>query len=148
MKFRLYKLIGKQPINPMSEQPIPEGAIIFNAPRPICGSEFNGYVLFTGSHIDVPTWLYKTDWDDRIWGFTAIVTADDPRRADWFKENKSLDATVLQFVDEAQARQELIDHYYTQYSKEHVDSVVTGRYFEEDWQASWNDEFGRGEIEI
>lgn len=146
--MRLLKLIGTQPINPMSSQPIPEGAIIFNAPRPICGTEFNGFVLFTSNHIDVPGWMYKNDWDDRIWGFTAIVTLDDPRRDNWIKENKSQDATVLQFVDEATARQELIDHYYTQYSKEHVDSVVAGTYFEEDWRSSWYDEFSRGTIEV
>ena len=148
MKFPVRKVLGKTPLNPLDSKPIPEGAVILNAPRPLCGTMFNGYILFTSNRSQILLWFHYPDFHPNIWGFTSIVSADDPYRENWLKENKSLDATVIQFVDEVTARQQLIAYLLTEYSQEHLDTVIGTEYFEEDWHQYWYNEFGESEIEV
>lgn len=146
MQFNLWRILGPVPLNPMNNQPIPEGAVIFNAPRPICGTEFNGYNLFTSHHMNNLVWLYYPD--QRMQGFTAIVTKDDPYRQEWIKENESLDATVFQFVLEETAKQQLIQFYRDRWPEDRIKQIIESGKFDEHWRESWYNIFALDKVEV
>lgn len=145
MQFNLRRILGPVPMNPMSGQPIPEGALIFNAPRPICGTEFGGYILFTSNHFNNLVWLHCPDWHPQVWGFTVIVTKNDLYCQEWIKENKSLDATVFQFVDEETAKEQLIQFYRARWRIQHL--IKSGQ-FDEHWRESWYNIFALDKVEV
>ena len=102
---------------------VPEDALIFSAPRPLCGTT---------------TW--EGDWVCGI--FFAAVTADDPYRAMWLKENKNLDATKVNFVSDEQGRF-MVREFYGEDMAE-----ITYAEFDEYWASTFTDQFGRGSEEI
>lgn len=146
--FERRKILGSVPLNPMDGKPIPEGSVIFNAPRPICGSQFGKYNLFTNNHMNIPIWLFCPDWHPQVWGLTTIVTKDDPYRAEWIKENQSLHAVVIEFISEEQAKMQLLDHYREHYSEERVSALLENEDFEELWRQSWMNKFTRDMVQV
>lgn len=145
--FERRKILGQVPLNPMDNKPIPEGAVIFNAPRPICGTRFGDYNQFSSNHMNYSVWLHS-DWHPQIWGFTAIVTKDDPYRADWIKENQSLHSVVIEFISEENAKMQLLDHYREHYSEERVSDLLGREDFEELWRQSWMNKFTRDMVQV
>lgn len=148
LTFDRRKILGQVPLNPMDGKPIPEGAIIFNAPRPICGTRFGDYNQFTSNHMNYSVWLYCPDWHPQIWGFTAIVTKDDPWCADWIKENRELDAKMIEFVSEDTAKMQLLDFYREHYSEEKVELFMSVQEFNEVWKQSWYNMFARDTVQV
>lgn len=102
---------------------IPADSIIFNAPRPIYGSE-----------------CWQGDFCSGI--FYAAVHVDNPDRAFCIKQNKSLDARVLAYVTESEARQMVADYYASRRYK------VTQAQMDEYWRDCFYQHFGETEIEI
>ena len=110
---------------------VPDGvaadALIFCAPRPLLGTK---------------TW--QGDW---VAGrFFAAVNPDDPFRAGWIKENRSLHAALLTFVSDEQA-QAMVRAYYKAEYGDALDEI-TPELFAEFWPDCFHNQFGRGVADV
>lgn len=77
----------------------PDGWEIYNAPRPLYGSDYAG--------IGRVTW--QGEFIDGV--FYAAVNPGDPDAEKWRKENESLAAVRLEFVDRQDVIDEMVEHY-------------------------------------
>jgi hypothetical protein len=111
--------------NLLIERPadVPADAIIFNAPRPLYGTT---------------TW--QGDFCSGI--FYAAVNADDPYRMEWIKENQKLDARVLAYVPESEARQKVAGYY------KNLGYDVTPEQMDEYWRDSFWQHFGETDLVV
>ena len=117
---------------------IPEGAVIFNAPRPIYG--------------DV-TW--RGDFTVGVFYALVLPRPDsererhEPQRAWMITENQSLDATVIRPLTEAQARAEIEAHYSsTQRGRDYLARYQEGGLWERYWFDRWWTQFGWDTVEV
>lgn len=102
---------------------VPENAIIFNAPRPLLGEYWEGEFI---SGI-----------------FYAAITDDNPYKESLIAQNKALDATVLIFVPEAEARKLVQDYLIAEGYGE-----IKSDLFEEFWWDCFYDNLSRSTVEI
>lgn len=115
-EFKQRNLLATRPAH------VPTDSIIFNAPRPLYGDEWQG------------------DFCSGV--FYAAVHTHDPYRATWIKENKSLDARVLAYVSEETARQ-MVRDYYLEHGYE-----VTQEQLDEYWKDVFYQHFGETNVNI
>lgn len=104
---------------------IPADAVIFNAPRPIVGTE---------------TWT-----GDFCCGvFYAYLTPTSQQRAFILESNCAMKATVLNFVDEEVSKAQIRAYLKTEYPDDDIGEDL----FEEYWRDSFASQFGRDQVTL
>jgi hypothetical protein len=102
---------------------VPSDAVIFNAPRPLFGEEWQG------------------DFCCGI--FYAAIGPSDYNRINFIEENRKLQAAVLIFISEEEARWKVREYLIAEGYTDVEDDV-----FEEYWRDCFHENFSRAEIDI
>lgn len=121
MKFNAVRLVRDR--SSVVPDNVPPDAVIFNAPRPLFGYEWKG---------------------DPCFGiFYAAIGPDDYNRINFIDQNRRLDATVLIFVSEEEARRQVREYLAAEGYADVEDDI-----FEDYWRDCFQDNFARVEIDI